>query len=320
MRAVAVRSFGATPEVMDLPAPTPGPQEVLVRLDAAGMNPYDWKILEGILRPRPHVFPLIAGVDGAGAVVAMGEEVRGFRPGDRVFGQFLHDPVGTGTYAELAPVPERGSILPIPAALPSPDAAALPTAGMTALDALDRLAVAPGTALVVVGASGGVGSIVTQLAAARGVEVLAVARPSSAERLHRLGARETLDGSDPDWDRSVRESRPEGVEGLLDLMSDRSRFARNLRLVRAGGRAATTVYAAGPDLARPAGVDVLTIDLQPSSTLLERLSAELIARHLTVPVVRTIPLEDAPSVLAEIRAGRGQGKTVIALGASASRR
>lgn len=313
MRAVAVRSFGAMPEVMDLPEPSPGPKELLVRLDAAGMNPYDWKILEGILQPRPHVFPVIAGVDGAGTVVAAGQRVQRFRPGDRVFGQFLHDPVGTGTYTELAPVPEDLAIAPIPVELSEQEAAALPTAGMTALDALERLALAPGATLVVVGASGGVGSIVTQLAAARGLEVLTVARRSSAERLHRLGARETLDGSDPDWVRSLSASRPAGVEGLLDLMSDRSRLAKNLSLVRAGGRAATTVYAAGPDLVPPAGVEVLTIDLHPSRPLLERLSTELVARHLSVPLVRTISLEDSPGALAEIRAGRGTGKMVIAL-------
>lgn len=319
MRSVAVRSFGGTPEVMDLPPPAPGPRELLVRLDTAGMNPYDWKILEGILRPRPHVFPLIAGVDGAGSVLATGEQVRRFRPGDRVFGQFLHDPVGTGTYAELAPVPEALGIVRIPAELPVAEAAALPTAGMTALDALERLGVAAGATLVIVGASGGIGSIATQIAAARGIEVLAVARASSWERLHRLGARETFDGANPEWVRAFRDARPKGADALLDLMSDRDSFARNLRLVRAGGRAATTVYASDPALAPPTGVDVLTIDLQPSSALLERLSTEFLTHHLSVPVVRTISLEEAPAVLAEIRAGRGAGKTVIAIGAGGSR-
>lgn len=314
MRAVAARSFGAAPEVMDLPAPSPGPRELIVRVEAAGMNPYDGKILDGLLRPRPHTFPLIAGIDAAGQVVATGPEVRRFRPGDRVFGQFLHDPVGTGTYAELAPVPETIGIARVPADLSSREAAALPTAGMTALDSLDRLSVAPGGAIVIVGASGGVGSIATQIASGRGIEVLAVARPRSAERLHRLGADTILDGSDPDWAASLRNRRPDGVDAVLDLMSDAARFAQNLRIVRPGGRAATTTYAAGPDLVPPRGVEVLTIDLQPSAALLERLTQEVRARRLGVPVERTVSLEQAPEVLAEIRSGRGAGKTVIALG------
>lgn len=280
------------------------------------MNPYDWKILDGILRPRPHLFPLIAGVDAAGRVVATGEEVRRFRRGDRVFGQFLHDPVGTGTYAELAPVPEGIGIAGVPANLSSREAAALPTAGMAALDSLDRLSIAPGASLVIVGASGGVGSIATRIAAARGIQVLAVARPRSAERLRRLGAVGVLDGSEPGWVRSLRDHRPEGVEAVLDLMSDPVGFGQNVRMVRPGGRAATTVYAAGPGLVAPPGVEVLTIDLQPSAALLERLAEEVRVRHLEVPVERTISLAQAPGVLAEIRAGRGVGKTVISLDAS----
>lgn len=320
MRAVAVRSFGATPEVMDLPAPSPGPRELVVRVEAAGVNPYDWKILDGILRPRPHIFPLIAGVDAAGPVVATGAEVRRFRIGDRVFGQFLHDPVGTGTYAELAPVPEGIALARVPADLSSREAAALPTAGMTAVDSLDRLSVPRGADLVIVGASGGVGSIATQIASARGIHVLAVARPRSAERLRRLGADAVLDGSDPGWVRSLRDQRPEGVEALLDLMSEPVGFGQNLRVVRPGGRAATTTYAAGPDLARPPGVEVVTIDMHPSAPLLERLVEEVRARHLEVPVERTIPLARAPGVLSEIRAGRGVGKTVIVLEAPGSSR
>lgn len=314
MRAVAVRSFGTPLEAMDLPLPAPGPSELLVRIEASGINPYDWKIVEGILRPRPHVFPLIAGVDAAGAVVATGTEVRRFRPGDRVFGQFLHDPVGTGTYAEFAPVPERIAIARTPSELRSHEAAALPTAGMAAFDALEQLDLRSGQTLVIVGASGGVGSLATELAAARGVEVWAVARARSVERLRQLGAHEVLDGSDPGWDGPLRAARPRGVDGLLDLMSGPVEFSRVLRLVRAGGRAATTVYAAGPELGPPPGVEVRTIDLQPSAALLERVSEEVVARHLAVPVERTIALEEAPRALAEVRAGRGTGKTVIALG------
>ena len=315
MRAVAVRSFGARPELMELPVPSPGPREILVGIESAGMNPYDWKVLDGILRPRPHGFPLIAGVAAAGPVVEVGRAVERFRTGDRVFGQFLHDPVGTGTYAEFAPVPEGIGIARIPQGLTSAQAAALPTAGMTALDAIERLALPAGGSLVIVGASGGVGSFATQLAAARGREVIAVARASSADRLRALGARSVLDRTEPGWDRSLRDSRPEGFDGLLDVMSDRATFPRLVPLVRPGGRAATTVYAAAPDLVPPPGVEVVTIDLQPSTRLLERLSEEFQSRRLPVPVGREIALEEAPKALDEIRAGRASGKTVIALSA-----
>src|SRR5579863_2950848 len=107
MRAIAVRQLGEVPEMMDLPKPTPGPGEILVKLRAAGVNPFDWKIIDGVAEAgRPHVFPLILGVDGAGTIEAVGSEVKTFAVGDGVYGQFLHSPVGIGTYAEYVIAPE----------------------------------------------------------------------------------------------------------------------------------------------------------------------------------------------------------------------
>ena len=310
MRAVAVAEFGATPALVELPRPTEGPGEILVRMTAAGMNPYDPKILDGILKGRPHVFPLIAGVDGAGRVYAVGEGVTRFRPGDRIYGQFLRDPVGRGTYAEFAVVPESAPIARIPESLSGALAAAIPTSGMTAFDALGRLAVGPGASVAVVGASGGVGSFAVQLAAARGAKVIAVARPGAETRLRGLGAREVVDVSG--WVERVRAAHPQGLDALLDLMSDHAGFSSGLRLVKPGGRAATTVYAVDPDRV-PAGVTAIAIDLQPSVELLEGVTQAVVERGLAVPIRRTIPLEESVAVLAEIRAGRAVGKTVILL-------
>jgi NADPH:quinone reductase-like Zn-dependent oxidoreductase len=191
MRAVAVRAFRGAPELVDVPPREAAEDEIRVRLQAAGVNPFDWKILDGIFDGRrPHVFPLIAGVDGAGEVESVGAQVRRFHVGDRVFGSFLHDPIGVGTYAELAPVPERNAIASLPAPVTFVEAAALPTAGMTALEAVDRLALRSGETLVIVGASGGVGSIATGLAAQRGIRVIASARPDSEKLVRALGATE----------------------------------------------------------------------------------------------------------------------------------
>ncbi len=311
VQAVAVLQFGEPPSVMEVPAPMPGPGELLVRMTAVGMNPYDAKILDGILRPRPHVFPLIAGVDGAGVVTSVGEGVRRFRAGDRVFGQFLHDPVGTGTYAELAPVPERIGVARVPAEVTDAEAAAIPTAGMTARDALDRLALRPGATLLVVGASGGIGSFAVPFAVAEGVHVIAAARPRSFDRLRALGAGETVDVSAPDWEEGLLRGHPGGVDGLLDLMSDRERFARRISLLRIGGRAATTVYAADPEHPPSHSVEAFNIDLQPSAPLLER-TVGTIQRHRTpVSIERSIGLAEAPAALVEIRAGRAVGKSII---------
>jgi len=312
MRAVAVSGFRAPAELMELPPPVAGPGELLVEMSAAGINPFDWKIAEGIFEgKRPHVMPLVLGVDGSGTVTAIGRGVTRFRVGDRVFGQFLHDPVGTGTYAELAPVPEGIGISLIPSGMGVEEAAALPTAGMTALASLDELSLNPGASLVIVGASGGVGSFATELAAARGIRVLAVARAHSAERLRALGASEILEPEPGAALAKIRDQYPAGVDGLVDVMSDRPGFARWATAVRKGGTAATTTFVADAASLGRAGIRGVNINLQPTGELLGRLAGEVVNHRLPIPLERRVDLGGAATALAELKAGRASGKTVV---------
>jgi NADPH:quinone reductase len=315
MRAVAVPRFHAAPQLMELPVPPFGPAELLVRVAFAGINPLDWKIGEGFYQGSlPHVFPLVLGVDAAGTVEAVGPSVTRFRVGDRVFGQFLHSPVGTGTYTDLAPTPEGIGVARVPDELKMEEAAALPTAGMTALACLDALALGPGATLVIVGASGGVGSYATELAAANGIKVVSVARASSESRLRSLGAEEVIDPSAGDARLAVSRNHPTGVDGLLDAMSDRAGFALWTSVVRRGGAAVITTHSADSADLQRAGVRGGNVDLQPTAKLLERLAREVIVHRLKVPVERLVRLNEAAAALAELRAGRGSGKTVIEMG------
>lgn len=312
MRAVAVRHFRDAPAVMEVAVPVPAPHELGVRLEAAGINPFDWKISDGILDGhRPHTFPLVLGVDGAGVVESTGSDVRRYRVGDRVFGQFLHDPVGIGTYAEHSTVPETIGIAAIPAGLGFADAAAVPTAGMTALTALDALQIPRGGTLLVVGASGGVGSFATQFGHAAGLRVIAAGRPASHDRLRSLGASATLDPTTGAISDQARTIAPGGVDGLLDVVSDKNGFARSVDAVRPGGRATSTVYAADPG---GRGTVITTnLDLHPTAEVLSRVARIIAEGRLRVPLERTIPLDDAPKVVEEGRGGRLAGKTVIRL-------
>ena len=313
MRAVAVDRFGGEPRVVDLPVPVAGPGEVLVRVAAAGVNPYDAKVGDGILEGRPHVFPLVLGVDGAGTVEACGPGVTRFVRGDPIFGQFLHDPVGGGTYAEYALVPERLGVTKVPRELSLVEAAALPTSGMTALAALDALDLRPGDSLAIVGASGGIGSIAIPLAAGRRASVVAFARPASAARLRALGAAETIDSAPDGLPGRLRQRFPRGVDALLDLMSAPPRFAELSSSVRPGGIAASTVFAADPPGAGPGGVRRINLSMQPSAALLDRLVEEVVSRRIPVPLERTVSLDGAVEALREVKSGRGVGKTVIVL-------
>lgn len=311
MRAVAVSSLGATPQLMDLPVPDPGQGEVLVRMGAAGINPLDWKIASGRFRGAQEVFPLVLGADGAGLVEALGKGAYRFKVGDRIFGQFLHVPFGVGTYTEYTVVPENIGVARIPDGMTEAEAAALPTAGMTALVALEELGIKGGETLLVVGASGGVGSFVIPLAHAKGIRVIAVARARSAGRLIALGASTLVDVGRPDWEERVRAVAPEGVDGALDLVSDHNAFRRTVALVRRGGRAGTTIGAADSQSAPSLGVQEMNLNLNATSTILERLLDTLKETRLKIPVERMIGLEEAPEVLRQIQSGGGTGKVVI---------
>ncbi len=319
MQAVAVRAFHSPPELMELEPPRPGPGEVRVRMAAAGVNPLDWKVSDGIYDgERKHRFPLVLGVDGAGWVESCGPGVSRFGVGDPIFGQFLHDPVGDGTFAELAITPESIGVTKFPAEIPPTAAAALPTAGMSALQALDELGVAPGGTLLLVGASGGVGSYALQVARTRQLRVIAVARAGSETRLKRLGATEVLEFGSPSLEARVRALAPAGVDALLDAASRAPEFQRLSALVRAGGRAMTIIHVADPRAAPADGIERINFGLHPTGPLLDRVVREVVEHRLLAPIEREISLSGVPTALAESRAGHASGKTVVRIGAPSS--
>jgi NADPH:quinone reductase-like Zn-dependent oxidoreductase len=194
MRAVVLTGYGGVErlQLRHVPRPEPRAGQVLVRVRAAGVNPIDWKIRRGRLRlRRPARLPLILGFDIAGEVAATGPEVADLEPGEAVFAM-LDDPHGGG-YAEYA-VADRATVAILPEGLSFEEAAAMPVAALTALQALRDLAeLQPGERLAVYGAAGGVGHFAVQLGAAMGARVVAAGGPGQQDYLRRLGAERTVD-------------------------------------------------------------------------------------------------------------------------------
>jgi NADPH:quinone reductase-like Zn-dependent oxidoreductase len=257
----------------------------------------------------PHTFPLILGVDGAGEVAEIGPGVTRFAVGDAVYGQFFHAPVGAGTYAEYVTVPETQAITAAPSNVRPAVAAAVPTAGIAALTLVEEVGAAPGRTVLIVGATGGVGSFATQLAAARGARVIATAGGDAAERIRSYGAAEIVDHHAA----PVSEQVPAGIDALIDVVSDAATFAVNAELVRAGGTAATTVFVADVEALAARDVRGVNVNAAASPELLDRLRGEIDAGRLRVPVQAEVPLAAAPEALARVRAGHANGKTVIVL-------
>ncbi|MCM2413035.1 NADP-dependent oxidoreductase [Streptomyces sp. RKAG290] len=314
MRAIAVSAFRAGPALVEVPKPEPAAGEVRVRVEYASLNPYDWQTADGSLDGQvPHVFPLVVGADFAGRVDMIGGGDNRFRVGDKVFGRAGGPPVGAGTYCDYVCVPQDSAIALVPLGLDGRFAAAIPTAGMAAAQILEAAVLRGHESLLVIGAAGGVGSCLTQLAKARDVRVIAAVRGDERSRMGSLGAAVTIDTTDGPASDALRAACPDGIDALADLASaDPETFAAHAATVRPGGIALSTRgVAAGASL--PAGVRGIDFRLDPTPVLLDILAAGAADGVLRVPIDIELPLEKAPEALDRNRTGGARGKTVIVL-------
>ena len=195
--------------------------------------------------------------------------------------------------------------------MPAEIAAVLPTAGMTALGALDAIGLTFGQSILVVGATGGVGVFAVQLAAARGAEVIATARPDADRWIRDLGATQTVDYTAGDVAEQVRKSYPGGVDVVLDMTHDPARFADNAELVRDGGAAVSVALVATEQLLGSERITVMNFMMQDKPDLLARITAEAVAGRITVPIQQTVPLDEVPGALERSNAGGARGKTTV---------
>ncbi len=313
MRAITVSEYGAAATVTEVPDPEPGPDQVLIKINAAGVNPMDRVIADGAWQTlMPATFPLILGADLAGVVQSAGDSATRFSPGEEVFGQLLLPPLGSvGTYAEQVAVSADAPLARIPTGVSARVAAALPTPGGTALGIMDALPPLTGKTTLIVGAAGGVGSFATQLAAQAGAHVIASARESDAERLKGYGATETVDYTVVTLVDAIHQAHPDGIDVLVDVASDAAAFAGLASLVREGGTAVTTKYVANHDALAAVGVDGVNFALNLSSAVLERLAELVSSGRLTPPPLTTVKLGDVPATLFGDRANRIDGKAIV---------
>jgi NADPH:quinone reductase-like Zn-dependent oxidoreductase len=262
----------------------------------------------------PTTRPLVLGADGAGRVVEVGASVTEFAPGDLVHGQFFDAPLGRGTFAEYAVVgasPSHGALQRTPDGVSAEIAATLPTAGMTALGVVESLDLRPGRSMLIVGATGGVGVFAVQLATARGAEVIATARAEAEAWIRQLGASRTIDYSAADVSELVRKTHPDGVDALLDLTRDQARFTTYADLVRDGGSAVSVTFTASPELLASERITAINFMMQDKPGLLVRITEEASSGRITVPVERTIALDEVPQALARNAVGGARGKTIV---------
>ena len=302
MRAVVVESPGGPDSLtlVDLPHPTPGPDDVVVEVEAVGVNPVDLGI-----RTDPSwagiTAPYVVGYELAGRVVDTGEPVWALLPVQ-----------GTtdGALAERVAVP-REYVAPRPPELDPIVAAALPLAGCTALQVLQRMQLAAGSWVLVHGATGGVGHLLVQMARGLGLRVAAASRVDDRRRLEELGVDLWLDRSDPDPAASATAALGHELDAVADLVG--GLLERSLPYVRVGGHASTIVDLTGDlDLAIDRNIDLHGVLVRAGRDRLYELAAE-VAAGVRPHVTDTYPLERTADAHRRLAAGRVGGKLVITL-------
>lgn len=308
MKAVTLDSFEVQPAFRDdLPEPLAGPSDVIVGVRASSLNPVDQSIVDGVLKAiAEYEFPIVLGRDFAGTVEAVGENVTSVQVGDQVYG-FVppwNPAVHHGTWAERIVLPEGQFMTPVPDGVSTEVAGAAPLAVLTAMAAVDAVQLSSAQTVLVVGATGGVGTMVVQLASAAGARVIAPARPNDEAYLRGLGVAQVID-RDSDV---VAGLRGVHVDALIDLVSySPEGFERYAGLLAPGGLAASALRAAGDGPGRS------NISAVPTPDNLWRVGSLLSAGTVRIPIQATYKLEEVPSALQEFNARHKQGKQAVTL-------
>lgn len=333
MKAYTITKYGNQPLTLtDLPTPTPGANEVLVKIKAASVNPIDLKIKSGFMRPimATHL-PLTLGHDFVGEVVQLGSQVTAFKLGERVFGKL--DDWRIGSFAEYA-VAQTTDIAVVPAALTDVQAAAIPLVGLTAYQALhEYLAVQPGQRVYIPAGAGGVGSLAIPLAAAMGAQVITTASAKNTARLKQLGATTVLDYHDPqlfdhlgivdaafdlrggkELRETVKHIKRGGGIVTLNAIPNQRFVADQADYYQLSGfkRALLTTLALSMDRrARRAGIHYRFMLVKSSGAQLTTLTNMLLARGVMPTVDRTFTFEETQQALDFVATGHAHGKVVI---------
>jgi len=303
MKAIQIHQYGAADELSfeEIPRLQITDDQILIRIRDAGVNPIDWKIRQGYMKQvMPAKFPLTMGQDFAGEVIETGKQVSQFRSGDRVFG------FAQGTYAEYAAAPVS-TVAAIPDSVDFATAAALPTAGSTALQIIrDVVKAQSGVTILIHGAAGGVGSFATQVARHLGARVVATATGAEdIAYLTSLGVEQVIDFKKERFEKHVH-----GVDAVVDLVGGET-LARSYTVVKKGGVVATTVQPIDEAAAKQAGVRAIQVVMKRNAADLHELAKLVDQGHLKPRLGGTMSLAQAKEAQELSEKGKTRGKLIL---------
>jgi NADPH:quinone reductase-like Zn-dependent oxidoreductase len=307
MRAAVIDRFGAPQEITlrEVAVPALAPDEVLIALDTAGVAVWDAEIRQGGMRNLR--LPVILGTDGAGSVAAVGSRVRGFDVGDAVYSYSWANPKG-GFYAEYVAVAAK-RVARVPKGVDLLRAGAMGTTALTAIQGIDdALHVSRGQNVVILGGSGGVGTLAIQFAKHRGARVLATASGADGLALvRRLGADVAFDSRQGDLAAALREFAPRGADAVLALVGGEGLEA-SAQALSTGGRLA---YPEGVQPEPPKSARIISYNATPGAAQYARLNRAIEGMKFEIPIAGEFPLADAAKAHERLAAGHVLGKLVL---------
>ncbi|WP_407170370.1 NADP-dependent oxidoreductase [Bradyrhizobium sp. ORS 111] len=311
MMAWRVHEFGS-PDVMKferVPRPEPGPGEVLVKVEAAGVGPWDGWIRSG-KSALPQPVPLTLGSDLSGEIVAMGSGVCELRVGDQVYG--VTNPQFVGAYAEYA-LASAGMVSNKPTSLTHVEASSVPVVAVTAWQALfDRAQLKAGQTVVIHGAAGNVGSYAVQLARHAGLQTIATASTGDISAVRKFGANTVIDYRTQRFEEEVQ-----NADAVIDLVGGETQ-SHSFRVVRRGGKLISAVSRPDQDLAKRYGVEATFFLVDVTSQYLAKIARFIDGGNLRTNVGAVLPLADAREAHLMLERVRPppKGKIVLDVGAS----
>ena len=305
MKAIVIDAYGdnGVVQLREVERPRPGAGEVLVRIQAAGVNPVDWKIRSGAGQRMGMTLPIGLGGEIAGLVEELGEDVAAFEPGDAVFGI-----IKSGGFADYAVAP-AADLARKPDSLDPIHAAAVPLGGLTAWQAMfDTAHLAAGQRVLITNSSGGVGSLAVQIAKARGAHVTAMSSAHNEAFVRGLGADAFIDYTAQPFEHAARD-----MDMVFDTVGGDT-FQRAFETLKPGGFLVTSV-AFPTDEDQTRGVGVARVLCKPNGEQLAQMGAMVDAGELKPQVTTVLPLDQAREALEQSEAGRTRGKIVLQVSA-----
>jgi NADPH2:quinone reductase len=306
---VVATAYGG-PEVLspvEVELPDPGPGEVSVAVKAVGVNPFDYKIISGMMGADPARLPLGVGSELAGVVTAVGLDAEGPGGALSVGDEVVVSSVPSGAYADAVTVP-AGAVVPKPPELPWPEAASVLAVGATALHALQVVAMKPGETVLIHGGSGSVGQIAVQLAAKAGVTVLATASERNQTLVSALGATPVTYG--PGLLDRVRAAAPQGVDAAIDTVGTDEAVDTSLALVADPSRIVSIAAFGRGDT----GITLISGDDPETHVRADAWKTLLPAvtdGSLKIVITKAFPLAQAAEALQFVKDGHAAGKVVL---------